>query len=81
MSDLVADVRQSLEGKTGELWWPGLAQALAQERETQLPFKAAEYSTSLSVQVSWRNEPHMIVSVDLDAPPVMVNLGMAPDAE
>lgn len=46
MSDLVTDVQRNLEGKTDELWWPGLAQALARERETRLTFKASEYSTS-----------------------------------
>jgi HEXXH motif-containing protein len=46
MSDLVTDVQQRLAGKSDELWWPGLASALAQGRESRLPFEAAEYSTS-----------------------------------
>lgn len=46
MNDLVVNVRRSLEGNAYEPWWPGLAQALAQERESRLPFDAAEYSTS-----------------------------------
>lgn len=46
MDELVISVRQSLEEWTDELWWPGLAQALAEESELRLPFEAAEYSTS-----------------------------------
>lgn len=46
MGGLVTSVRRRLEGRADEPWWPGLAQALAQEREFGLPFKASEYSTS-----------------------------------
>lgn len=46
LGELVTSVRRSLEGETDEPWWPGLAQALAQERDLRLPFENAEYSTS-----------------------------------
>jgi HEXXH motif-containing protein len=39
-------VRRSIEDRTGPLWWPGLAETLAQERQSRLSFHPAQYSTS-----------------------------------
>jgi HEXXH motif-containing protein len=39
-------VRRSIENRAGGLWWPGLAQMLARERQSRLSFHPAQYSTS-----------------------------------
>ena len=46
MREVRDSVRRSIESRAGGLWWPGLAQTLARERQSRLSFHSAQYSTS-----------------------------------
>ena len=59
-------VRRSIENHAEGLWWPGLAQTLARERQSRLSFHPAQYSTS---QFLGADGPERILTLDSNPAP------------